>query len=1419
MRHIKSIIALTALLLTSTYAWADKEFTYIYQLDGAASTKDAAGTVVPSFSGTTATLTVTPKEGNYFETDGISVSKTISGQYAQGRQLAPSLSEPVALTVSGTPSITGETKFTFTVDDEKYDYEVTVNFKTRTSISGATITASGAEFTYTGSEIKPSVTKVVLSSGTELASTNYSVTYENNINVPATANDPQPTIIVTGSGIYTGTATKTFTINKADPVLTFSSATASITFGNESAFTKPTLTTTPEGLTVTYESKSTDKATVNATTGDITPVAAGENIEIKANFAGNDNYNSTSASYMLTIVKGTATVSTAPTAKTLTYTGAAQTLVNAGVATNGEMQYKIGTDGTYSTDIPTGTEAKDYTVYYKAATTNANQFSDSGEASITVTIGKKTIANVTIENIASQTYTGSAIEPTVTVKDGETTLVLNTDYTVSYSNNINAATASATNAPTVTITGKGNYDSNTTATKTFTISKATMVVSATGFEGIYDGQAHTISVTAPENATIKYGTTEGTYDLTAAPSYTDVCENTVYYQVTKANYNDVTGSATVKITEATLTGVSATGFEGTYDGQAHTITVTAPEGAIIKYGTTAGTYDKDASPTYTNVGTYTIYYQVTKANYNAITGSATVKITEATLTGVSATGFEGTYDGQAHTITVTAPEGATIKYGTAAGTYNLTDAPTYTEVGENTVYYQVTKANFTAFTGSASVKITEAIMTGVSATGFEGTYDGQAHTITVTAPEGATIKYGTTEGTYNLTAAPTYTEVGTYTIYYQVTTANYAAATGSASVKITEATLTGVSAAGYVGTYDGQAHTITITVPDGTTIKYGTTAGTYDLTDAPTYTEVGAYTVYYKVTKANYTDVTGSQTVTINKAAGTISFGTGTVNKTYGDEAFTNVLTKTGDGEVTYTSNNPDVATVNATTGEVTIVSYGEAIITATVTDGTRYTYENKTASYNLIVNRPQTQDGYALWIGDIQVTSDNCNDIFGDAEFDDNGDISKSGSYTFIPTTNKLFINDNQRHVDPNDPNAQEELISIESRLPNLIIYLNGEIASKIKSIVFNNQGNNANEGTLTFTTNGQQAGKLDIKNDEGKSAISGFKRINYEWGLAIIDPEGTYLAGNELYKAEENPENPLFIPANIITVGKPMEVMNKIVPLDENSLVQKDENGEPVIGDDGEPVVIEDYTNVIIDNVILITAPQSTDPDSGEGHDDSDGISGIAFESTMTDDEVKEIADAVNNNEYLPGGQTYAENFSGVTIQLPPGEGYILATIMTDPGYSWHLSINGEDAITIKEGVALISNYVDHGDGTADVTIYFNVDEPTYCYLYLVEDISAVRGISRIGKRERVHGKVVSVGVKVVKAKSSNPASEASGGVLPESEDPVLDEGSLTGITTVVANKPLSNNKWYDLQGRQIDQPTKAGLYIKNGKKYIIK
>lgn len=83
---------------------------------------------------------------------------------------------------------------------------------------------------------------------------------------------------------------------------------------------------------------------------------------------------------------------------------------------------------------------------------------------VQITRGAKDISSCTVSGVAdSYTYTTNAIKPTVTVKDGTTVLVQDTDYTVSYSNNTDVGTAA------ITITGKGAYKGN--LTKTFAIKR------------------------------------------------------------------------------------------------------------------------------------------------------------------------------------------------------------------------------------------------------------------------------------------------------------------------------------------------------------------------------------------------------------------------------------------------------------------------------------------------------------------------------------------------------------------------------------------------------------------------------------------------------------------------------------------------------------------------------------------------------------------------------------------------------------------------------------------------------------------------------------------------------------------------------------------------------------------------------------
>ena len=170
--------------------------------------------------------------------------------------------------------------------------------------------------------------------------------------------------------------------------------------------------------------------------------------------------------------------------------------------------------------------------------------------------------------------------------------------------------------------------------------------------------------------------------------------------------------------------------------------------------------------------------------------------------------------------------------------------------------------------------------------------------------------------------------------------------------------------------YDRKSYTVTFNTNGGSTVtsqslRYGATATkpadptktattTTEYTFADWYSDSGL-TTPFSFDTAIKEDITlyakwTETTVTPQKTAGSISYDTTSVSKTTDDTAFTNALNKTGDGTVTYASSDEAVATVNASTGEVTIVGAGTATITATVTDSASYTYATKTASYTLTV-------------------------------------------------------------------------------------------------------------------------------------------------------------------------------------------------------------------------------------------------------------------------------------------------------------------------------------------------------------------------------------------------------------------------------------------------------------------------------------
>ena len=139
-------------------------------------------------------------------------------------------------------------------------------------------------------------------------------------------------------------------------------------------------------------------------------------------------------------------------------------------------------------------------------------------------------------------------------------------------------------------------------------------------------------------------------------------------------------------------------------------------------------------------------------------------------------------------------------------------------------------------------------------------------------------------------------------------------------------------------------------------------------TGVVTFLTAGTVTVSATVADSEtytYATKTVTYTLTVNKAAGTISFAASEVSKKIDEAKFTNTLTNTGDGSVSYASDKESVAKIDASTGEVTIMGEGTATITATVTDGTNYTYATKSVTYTLTVSKNSVVIGPSGGYGD----------------------------------------------------------------------------------------------------------------------------------------------------------------------------------------------------------------------------------------------------------------------------------------------------------------------------------------------------------------------------------------------------------------------------------------------------------------------
>ncbi len=302
---------------------------------------------------------------------------------------------------------------------------------------------SGKIWTHTGNPIPPTVT-VKYNNGTTTSTLiegkDYEVEYDNNINVG------NARINISGIGNFTGIRTEDFEIIadfKKDASLKLGGYTANFSNNFETGYSVPYRGTpyTTRISNFTLAGKSVSRNDYDATEY-VDNVDAGT---AKVIVKGKNKYAGKQFEVTFTITPKILTSGLTVTQQPHTYSGNVVELADGEYAVyDGGKPLIKGTDYdvSFTNNINAGTASVNVT----------GKGNYGGTLLGTYTIDPLSISdgNVTIDPIADRTYTGAAQEPPVVVKLNGV-VVPSSNYTVSYSNNINVGTAN------VTLTGKGNF--------------------------------------------------------------------------------------------------------------------------------------------------------------------------------------------------------------------------------------------------------------------------------------------------------------------------------------------------------------------------------------------------------------------------------------------------------------------------------------------------------------------------------------------------------------------------------------------------------------------------------------------------------------------------------------------------------------------------------------------------------------------------------------------------------------------------------------------------------------------------------------------------------------------------------------------------------------------------------------------------
>lgn len=428
----------------------------------------------------------------------------------------------------------------YTNDNETFDFNapvlnsVALHAVYAENLSGATITLTNS-LTYTGKEQTQNV-KVVVGGQTLKEGTDYTVSGNTGTNATSY------TLTITGKGGYSGTATKTWSIARADISKATVTLTNSLVYQN--AMQNQTFTVTLDGNTL----KSGEDYTC---TGDTQKYAGDYLLTI----TGKGNYTGIVTKPWSIAPKAMTQSNAVITLKqdSLAYNKSTQTPEIASIIVDG---ITVRADEYTLTGDTSGRNAKTYTL----TVNGAKNF--SGSATVTWSITPLSVESLAKEDVqitfekARLPYSGA--EQTVEIKsvivNGETP-----DGNWSYA--VVGASNKGENAKTYTLKLQfsGNYTG--TAEAEWSIAPAELTATVKQLDTlVYNGKAQSATVvTSPKGTALEKNEPKFTYSETEDGTYVESVpsfvtgEHTVYFKVEAANHKTYSGSFTVKIEKKVVT--------------------------------------------------------------------------------------------------------------------------------------------------------------------------------------------------------------------------------------------------------------------------------------------------------------------------------------------------------------------------------------------------------------------------------------------------------------------------------------------------------------------------------------------------------------------------------------------------------------------------------------------------------------------------------------------------------------------------------------------------------------------------------------------------------------------------------------------------------------------------------------------------